>query len=135
MDNHIFFCIPSKFPFSFCPASVTNHCAAYNLECQRWHETITHNRGCHQSGSRLWYQGKDLPDGSPAEFNKDAACPIADYSSLPNHSELNSLFTYCNVDIDHISGQLGIPWEPSKTVPFTSTVPYLGFDWNVGWQL
>jgi hypothetical protein len=72
-----------------------------------------------------------LPDGSPAEFDEDAACPIADYSSLPNHSELNSLFTYCNADINHISGQLSIPWELSKTVSFASTVPYLGFDWNL----
>jgi hypothetical protein len=135
VNDHIFFCIPSELPFFFCPASVTNIClaqhhAAYNLEHQRWHETITHNQGCCQSGSRFWYQGEDLLDGSPAEFDKDAACPIADYS-IPNHSKLDSLFTHCDANIDHISGQLGILWEPSKTVPFVSTIPYLGFDWNL----
>ena len=54
-----------------------------------------------------------------------------DYSQLHDRSPHDSLFTYCNVDIDSISGQLGIPWEPSKTVPFSSVVPYLGFEWNL----
>ena len=72
-----------------------------------------------------------MPDDSPAEFDEDAAFPIADYSHLPNRSNLDSLFTYCDADIDHISTQLGIPWEPTKTIPFSSTVPYLGFDWDL----
>ena len=72
-----------------------------------------------------------MPDDSPAEFDEDAACPITDHSSLSNRSQPDSLFTYCDADIDHISGQLGIPWEPSKTIPFSSTVPYLGFDWDL----
>ena len=107
------------------------HLAAYNLRRQVWHSTITLNGGRHQLGSRFWYQGESLPDDSPAEFDEDAACPLADHSSLPNRSDLDALFTYCDTDIDSISGQLGIPWEPSKTIPFSSSVPYLGFDWNL----
>ena len=98
---------------------------------QRWHSTITLNGGRHQLGSRFWYQGENLSDDSPAEFDEDAACPLVDHSSRPNRSDLDSLFTYGDTDIDSISGQLGIPWEPSKTIPFSSTVPYLGFDWNL----
>jgi hypothetical protein len=107
------------------------HLAAYNLMRQHWHGTIMLNGGRHQSGSRFWYQGENMPNDSPAEFDEDAGCPFADYSALPDRSDLDSLFTYCDADIDNISGQLGIPWEPSKTIPFASTVPYLGFDWNL----
>lgn len=72
-----------------------------------------------------------MPDDLPAEFDEDAASPIADYSQLTDRSPHDSLFTYCDADIDAISGQLGIPWEPSKTVPFSSIVPYLGFEWDL----
>ena len=119
VDDHIFFRI------------LREYLAAYNLMRQRWHGIIMLNGGCHRSGSRLWYQGEDMPDGSPAEFDEDAACPLADYSSFPGRADCDSLFTYCDADIDNISGQLGIPWEPSKTIPFSSTVTYLGFDWNL----
>jgi hypothetical protein len=119
VDDHIFFRIPGK------------HRASYNVNRQRWHSTIMQNGGRHQSGSRFWYQGESMPDDLPAEFDEDAACPIADYAHLPNRSPHDSIFTYCDADIDLISGQLGIPWEPSKTVPFSSVVPYLGFEWNL----
>ena len=72
-----------------------------------------------------------MPDDLPVEFDEDAASPIIDYSHLPGRSTQDSLFTYCDADIDHISGQLGIPWEPSKTVLFSSIIPYLGFEWNL----
>jgi hypothetical protein len=119
VDDHIFFRIPSI------------HRAAYNVRRRHWHDIITHNGGRHQSGSRFWYQGENMPDDSPAEFDEDAACPIVDHSSLPDRSEHDSLFTYCDADIDRISAQLGIPWEPSKSIPFASKVPYLGFDWDL----
>jgi hypothetical protein len=119
VDDHIFFRIPVE------------HRTTYNIQRQRWHGIIMQNGGRHQSGSRLWYQGESMPDGSPAEFDEDAACPIADFSSLPNRSDVDASFTYSDADIDLISGQLGIPWEPSKTIPFASSVPFLGFDWNL----
>ena len=119
VDDHIFFRILAKYR------------TAYNLQRQHWHSTILQNGGRHQSGSRLWYKGEDMPDDSPAEFDEDASCPITDYSFLPDRSEVDSVFTYCDADIDRISDQLGIPWEPSKTVPFAASVPFLGFDWNL----
>jgi len=75
-----------------------------------------------------------MPNDTPAEFDEDAAHPIRDFSYLPNHSQMDSLFTYCDADIDTISDQLGIPWEPSKTIPFSMLVPYLGFEWNLSDQ-
>jgi hypothetical protein len=119
VDDHIFFRIPAE------------HRAAYNISRQRWHSIIMQNGGRLQSGSRFWYPGESMPDDLPAEFDEDAASPIADHSLLLNRTPYDALFTYCDYDIDLISGQLGIPWEPSKTVPFSSVVPYLGFEWNI----
>src|ERR1700679_1549682 len=72
------------------------HRASLNDRRQRWHAIIVHNGGCHQSGSRFWYQGESMPDDLPAEFDEDAACPVAEYSHLPNRSPLDALFTYCD---------------------------------------
>ena len=101
VDDHIFFRIPIEYR------------AAYNLEHQRWHSIIVQNGGRHQSGSRFWYQGESLPDGSPAEFDEDAACPITDYSSLLNRSEVDSRFSYCDANIDLISAFHGNRQRPS----------------------
>src|SRR5277367_5025005 len=119
VDDHIFFRIPVE------------HRASYNISRRCWHDTISQNGNRHQTGSRLWYQGECMPDDSPAEFDEDAAHPICDFSHLPNRSPLDSCFTYCDSEIDDISGQLGIPWEPSKTIPFSYVVPYLGFEWDL----
>lgn len=51
------------------------HCASYNSCCQAWHATIMQNGGHHQTGSCFWYQGESMPDGSPSEFDEDAAHP------------------------------------------------------------
>ena len=119
VDDHIFFRIP------------VGHCAPYNVSRQRWHATIMQKGDCHQTGSRFWYQGESMPNGLPAEFDENATHPIRDFSHLPGRSPVDSLFSYCDSDIDGISGQLGIPWEPSKTIPFSDVVPYLGFEWNL----
>jgi hypothetical protein len=34
-------------------------------------------------------------------------------------------------DIDRLSDKLDIPWEKSKDVPFTSSIMYLGFVWDL----
>src|SRR5271156_4347752 len=74
---------------------------------------------------------RSMPDGLPAEFDEDTAHPILDFFHLPDRSLFDSPFTYCDADVDDISGQLSIPWEPSKTIPFSYVVPYLGFEWNL----
>jgi hypothetical protein len=119
VDDHIFFRI------------LTEHLEAYNDRRRLWHATITRNGGHCQSGSRIWYQGEPMPDDFPAEFDEDAAHPVADSSRTSVRSHHDSLFTFCDIDIDLISDELGIPWEPSKSVPFAPVVPYLGFEWDL----
>ena len=72
-----------------------------------------------------------MPNDQPAEFDEDAATPFLDLSSTSLRSAEDALFTYCDADIDNLSEKLGIPWEASKTIPFSTSVPYLGFEWNL----
>ena len=82
-------------------------------------------------GSRIWYQGCPLQDGSFKEFNKNCTCPISDLNDTTPRSQQDSRFTYAITDIDHISDALGIPWERSKDQPFSSSTVYIGFLWNL----
>ena len=34
-------------------------------------------------------------------------------------------------DIDALSDELGIPWEKTKDIPFSTTVPFIGFLWDL----
>jgi hypothetical protein len=72
-----------------------------------------------------------MEDGWPEEFDKDMAFPLRDLSRSSPRSLTDAQFTYTDADIDRISDVLGIPWESSKTVPFSNVVPYLGFIWNL----
>lgn len=75
-----------------------------------------------------------MPNGLPAEFDEDASAVLVDFSGYSNCSTGDELFTYSDKDIDSVSNLLGIPWEKSKTIPFTETVIYLGFEWNIAAQ-
>jgi hypothetical protein len=97
VDDHIFFHICCEYIQS------------YNAQCKCWHATIVQNGGCIQSGSHLWYCGEAMPNNLPAEFDKDTAHSIHNYSHLSNCPESDALFTYCDADIDILSEQLGIP--------------------------
>jgi len=119
VDDHIFFRIRCEY------------LSSYNAQQERWHKTITNNGGRVQSGSRFLYHGETLPNDLPAEFDEDAANPIQNHSNASNRSTSDSAFTYCDIDIDALSDKLGIPWEPSKTIPFGTSVPYLGFIWEL----
>jgi hypothetical protein len=72
-----------------------------------------------------------MPDGRSAEFDEDAKPPFKDLSAVSACEPHDIPFTYCDTYIDHLSDLLGIPWEHSKTIPFSSTAPYLGFVWNL----
>ena len=72
-----------------------------------------------------------MPSNLSAEFDEDVASPIWNYSDSSMHSPANKEFTYCDADIGNLSEKLGIPWEGLKTVPFSDTIPYLGFDWDL----
>jgi hypothetical protein len=98
---------------------------------QKWNRHIVTNGGRLQDGSRYWFQGETMPDGRVMEFDKDAGLPFQDFSTASPRSEHDSCFTYNDSDIDHLSNVLGIPWENSKTIPFSHAVPYLGFMWDI----
>ena len=119
VDDHIFFCIPRP------------HLATYNAQRQSWHRTVTDNGGRIHEGSRIWYRGDAMPDGRPEEFDEDMFFPLRDLSSISPRTADDAHFTYADADIDRVSDELGIPWEHSKTVPFSNVVPYLGFLWNL----
>ena len=119
VDDHIFFRIPRP------------HLATYNAQCQAWHNTVKDNGGQIHKGSRLWYRGDVMPDGRLEEFDEDMSFPLCDLSSTSPRPADNALFTYADADIDRVSDELRIPWEHSKTVPFSNIVPYLGFVWNL----
>ena len=87
-----------------------------------------------QDGSRLWYKGNDMPNGRPAEFDEDAGFALQDLSNTSPQSTKDTRFAYCNADIDPLSNALGIPWETTKTVPFSPCIPYLGFTWDLKMQ-
>jgi len=72
-----------------------------------------------------------MADGWPKEFDEDMVFPLRDCSHTSPCSLNDVQFTYADADIDCISEELRIPWEPTKTVPFSKVVPYLGFVWNL----
>jgi len=119
VDDHIFFRIP-------CP-----QLAEYNAHRLSWHQMVTANGGQIHEGSHLWYRGDTMPDGRAEEFDEDMGFPICDLSSSSPCSPDDANFTYADTDIDRILDKLGSPWEHSKTVPFSSTIPYLGFVWDL----
>jgi hypothetical protein len=119
VDDHVFFQIPCE------------HLPTYNPARTQWSREISQQGGCKQDGGRLWYRGKNLPDGSPEEFDEDCNFPFRDLAGASPHSAEDRMFSYTDADIDALSEDLGIRWEPSKSVPFGSEVPYLGFCWDL----
>lgn len=97
----------------------------------QWNDEITQQGGRPQDGSRLWFRGKALPDGSPESFDKDCSAILRDLADrFPRNAE-DEGFTYAEADIDELSQRLRICWELSKSVPFRPEVPYLGFLWDL----
>ena len=119
VDDHVFFRILRK------------HLPAYNLARAQWSHEIGQQGGRKQDGGRLWYRGKNLPDGSPEEFDEDCSFPFQDLAGTSPRSAKDQCFSYADTDIDALSEYLGIRWEPSKFVPFGPEFPYLGFLWNL----
>ena len=119
VDDHIFFRVPRK------------ALPTYNTSRAQWSQEIFQQGGRQQDGGRIWYRGKDLPDDTPEEFDEDCQTPLQDLSENSPRSMEDQFFSYADADIDIISNRLGIRWEASKTIPFGTEVPYLGFLWNL----
>ena len=119
VDDHIFFRIRREYLKEF---NGNREQTAMAIQC---------NGEAQSLGGRVWYQGNPLPNGHQTEFDDDHSFPVADLSASSVRSEEDSKFTYNFDDINKISDALGIPWEASKDVNFTSSVTYLGFVWDL----
>lgn len=56
--------------------------------------------------------------------------PLQDLSGQSPRSPEDAKFTYNMDDISAVTDVLGIPWELSKDVPFSSETPFTGLLWN-----
>jgi hypothetical protein len=123
VDDHIFFHIPRV------------HLPSYNTQRAQWQHEIQTLGGCRQEGSRLWYGGKALPCGSSEEFDEDCSTRLLDLVGVSSRLPTDREFTYADTDIDKLSVCLGIRWQTTKSVPFGTEVPYLGFCWDLHSQI
>ena len=87
--------------------------------------------GRHTQGGRSWYSGEALPDDRIEEFTEDHRSPIRDLSADSPRSIHDAKFTYNMDDINRLSTDLGIIWDPSKDVSFCLAVPFCGFLWDL----
>lgn len=102
------------------------HLADYNRTRANTQKVIREAGGWKQQGGRLWTGRGPRPDGRVEEFDEDMAFPIRDLAKNRDHG-----YTYDLSDVDHISNQLGIPWERSKDFDFSSSFPFIGFIWDI----
>lgn len=76
-----------------------------------------------QHHARRFFAGPALPDSTQPQYDENFQFPLKCVSPGP--------FSYSEPDIDNLSKSLGLPWKPEKSQPFSSTVTYLGFIWNL----
>ena len=116
VDDFIFFRIPQ--------AAIER----YNEEREINRQEIEDNGGQRQSGGRLWYKGKTLEEVGAEHFAENLEFLIRNGH---NKHEDQSGFAYDFSEIDEITRPLGIPWEISKDVPFSSIVTFAGLSWDL----
>lgn len=114
VDDHVFFRIRLEFLES------------YNQQRQSRHMELLARGQIHQGG-RLWFQA----DGTVDEHIEDCGFPCRDLSNQSPRSAEDALFSYNFDDIDVLSDALGIPWEKSKDLPFSSSSSYIGLKWDL----
>jgi hypothetical protein len=118
VDDHVFFRIRREF------------LDKYNQQRQSRQAELLARGQIHQGG-RLWFEGESFPDGTLNEHVEDCRFPCLDLSSRSPRSAEDAVFSYNFEDIDAVSEALGIPWEKSKDLPFSSSSAYIGFEWNL----
>jgi hypothetical protein len=118
VDDHIFFRIRLEY------------LKEYNEQRQSRHKELSARGQLHQGG-RLWYGGRSFPDGTLDEHVEDCGFPCLDLSSQSPRSPEDALYAYNFDDIDKLSDVLGIPWEKSKDLPFSSVTTYIGLKWDL----
>lgn len=86
------------------------------------------NGGTLQTGGRIWYKGKYTEEAGSEHFAEDFAHPVR---HIRNHYNLGTTFPYDLQDIDQITAPLGVPWEITKDVAFSTTIIFAGFAWDL----
>lgn len=119
VDDHVFFRLQRE------------HIAHYNEQRTNWKRCIAEGGGRHHTGGRIWFGRLVLPNGWIEEFGDDMAFSVHDLSSQSPRSVEDACFSCCMADIDLISHELGIPWDPSKDQPWLEEVIFTGFVWNL----
>lgn len=107
------------------------HREHYNRRRLQWKEHIITQGGQHHDRGRIWFGGNLLESGITEEFDDDMVFPLLDHSGNSPRSDEDAKFTYNFADIDTFTSQLGIPWELSKDVPFSSSMPFTGLIWDL----
>ena len=72
-----------------------------------------------------------MPNSKHEEFDEDCSAHLQDFSTKTTCTSIDRNYSYNDDDINAVSDYLSIAWEPSKTVPFGFSIPYLGFIWNL----
>ena len=88
---------------------------------------IASHRGPTVHGGHFWFKGDTLPDGS----TEDCAFTLHDFATIRGKGMDENPYPHGLNDIDNISNTLGIPWEPSKDIPFSYTSTFIGFMWDL----
>ena len=104
---------------------------SYNADRAKWNQEIKDQGGMVHVGSRIWFQGKIMPDGKHEEFDEDCSALLRNLSKATEGTSGDHGYSYGDDDINSISDRLGIKWELAKTIPFGFSVPYLGFTWDL----
>ena len=100
----------------------------YNNKREINRRTVADNGGKIQTGGRLWYKGKTLAEVGAEHFAEDLVFPI---KHIKDREEQGTTFPYGFEEINDVTAPLGIPWETSKDVPFSSIITFAGFAWDL----
>ncbi|PPQ81825.1 hypothetical protein CVT24_005483 [Panaeolus cyanescens] len=104
---------------------------SYNRQRKECAREIQAEGGQLQDGGRLWFRGKQQPDGQVEEFDEDVTAILRDLSGSSPRSTEDQLFAYNMDDVDRLFEELGIEVEKEKDTHFQNVVPYLGFLWDL----
>ena len=115
VDDHLFFRLDRR------------QIEAYNTFHRNRSEVIIRHGGQVQHGARLWFPGETWPEGRQEEWPEDFRYPLRNFPPrTPDQAH-----AYSMEDIDDYSAHLGIPWQRSKDLPFSTSTSYLGFTWDL----
>ena len=116
VDDFLFFRIPVA------------HLPAYNRAREVDHNIIVNNRGRVRSGGRWWFRGRTSEETGTEQFAEDCSFPV---KHLNVYRERGVTYPYDFIEINSVTDPLGIPWESSKDVPFSSVITFAGFEWDL----